>query len=241
MILETFTLPIQMDNGRLYPMVCRMLPWVPERFILEAFNRRDVKMDGIRVNRDAAMIPGAEIKVYLSGDSPTCKPEILYEDQGLIILFKPIGISCESDPKGGLTVGEWLYRAHRDRLSEPPVPCHRLDNPTDGLLILAKDESSKNAMELAFRERKVHKRYICLVRGTPEPAQACLNAFLLKDAEHARVHVLDRPVAGALSAYTEYRVITPGGGFPSGDRTPHGTHSPDSRADGAHRSSPAGR
>ncbi|MCE5342719.1 MAG: RluA family pseudouridine synthase [Eubacteriales bacterium] len=209
MKIHTFTLH---DNatGKLYPLVCRMLPQFSETCVRKAFEKRDVKMNGLRVRRDAVVAPGAEIMVYLSDECPERSPEILFEDKRLMIVDKPAGVSCEADDKGGLTVGEWLYRVHAGRLTAPPVPCHRLDNPTDGLLILAKDEGTRALMELAFRERQVHKIYVCLVRGTPVPSQKTLSAYLIKDPGAAKVRVLDYPAGGALPIVTEYKVLAAG-------------------------------
>lgn len=210
MILETFTLPEIGMEGRLYPAIRRMLPQVPERFIREAFERRDVKMNGVRVKRDTEAIPGAEIKIYFSDDCPAHSPEILYEDDNLIIVNKPVGVSCEADDKGGLTIGEWLFQCYPDRLDIVPMPCHRLDNPTDGLLILARNEHTLALMKQAFYDRTVHKKYICLVYSEPVPPEAVLEAYLLKDAANAQVRVYDRPVAGALPIRTGYRVLAGG-------------------------------
>jgi 23S rRNA-/tRNA-specific pseudouridylate synthase len=77
-------------------------------------------------------------------------------------------------------------------------------------MILARDERTRSLMERAFRERRVHKTYVCLVRGTPEPAQATLNAYLKKDARTATVRVTDTPARGALPIVTEYRVLEAG-------------------------------
>jgi len=209
-ILETFTLPETEMEGKLYPAIRQMLPLVPERFIREAFERRDVKMNGVRMKRDAHTIPGAEIKIYFSDDCPAHSPEIIYEDDNLIIVNKPVGVSSDADGKGGLTIGEWLFRSFPDRMHAVPMPCHRLDNPTDGLLILARNETVLSLMEQAFYDRKVHKKYICLVQGEPIPSEAILEAYLLKDAANAQVRVYDRPVSGALPIRTGYRVLNGG-------------------------------
>lgn len=210
MIVETFMLPENETRGKLYPIIRRMLPQVPERFIRDAFERRDVKMNGTRVKRDAETIPGAEIKIYFSDDCPAHSPEILYEDENLIIVNKPAGISCEADGKGGLTIGEWLQQCYPDRLRTVPMPCHRLDNPTDGLLILARDEHTLALMEQAFHDRRVHKKYVCLVRDEPYPPEATLDAYLVKDAINAQVRVYDHPVAGAQPIRTGYHVLIGG-------------------------------
>ena len=210
MTVETFTLPETVAGEKLFAVVRQMLPDVAERQIREAFERRDVKMDGTRVPRDAKPVPGATVCVYLPEQCPRQSPRVLYEDRNLMVIDKPVGVSCDADGKGGLTVGEWIYKIHSDRLSAPPMPCHRLDNPTDGLLLLAKNEEARSAMETAFFEHRVEKRYLCLVRGTPELAEATLNAYLLKDAQKARVQILNRPVEGAVPIRTEYRTVKAG-------------------------------
>lgn len=210
MKLETWTIPPEMEGQKLYPALRRIWPWVPESFIREAFDHRDVKMDGLRVSRDALMVAGAEVKVYLPNEVPVILPEVLYEDEEYLIIHKPIGLSCEADAKGGRTVGEWVYHALSERLIKMPMPCHRLDNQTDGILMLAKTDTALAAAQAAFRERKIHKKYECLVRGTPYPPEKCLQAYLIKDAEHSRVRVLDAPAHGALTIRTEYQVLEAG-------------------------------
>lgn len=208
--LETYIVPANVTDERLWALTRRMLPQVPERALRDAFAKRDVKMDGMRVPREAAPSPGATVAVYLPQEEALLSPRILYEDAHLMVIDKPAGVSCEVDEKGGLTVGAWLYHGCADRLSAPPLPCHRLDNPTDGLLLLAKDEATRAVVEQAFREKRVSKRYQCLVRGSPQPPEADLQAYLLKDARLARVRILDRPAQGALPIRTAYRTLVAG-------------------------------
>ena len=210
MKLHSFVVPFSADGGRLYGLVKRMLPQQPEYRLREAFARRDVKQNGARVAKDATAIGGATVLVYLSEDSKLLIPEIVYEDANVLLINKPVGISCERDAKGGLTVGEWLWQTAKERLACAPMPCHRLDNQTDGLLLLAKDEPTLLELETAFRERRVHKRYVCLVKGAPEPPEAALTAYLRKDADAARVTVLDRPAPDALTIRTDYRTLVRG-------------------------------
>ncbi len=204
----TFILPETLEGGTVYAAARRMLPQVAQSALREAFKRRDVKLNGQRVQRDDPAQGGAEVKVYLADESAIRSIEILYEDQNLMIVNKPAGVSCEADNKGGLTVGEWLREAHS--MDTPPMPCHRLDNPTDGLLLLAKNTRALFAMETSFAQRKIHKKYVCLVRGQPSPPQAVLKAWLVKDAQAAHVRVLDHFVPGAQSIVTEYSVLVGG-------------------------------
>lgn len=54
------------------------------------------------------------------------------------------------------------------------------------------------------------KRYICLVHGQPKPSSATCRAWLLKDAEAAKVTVLDREVRGAKPIVTAYETLEAG-------------------------------
>ena len=54
------------------------------------------------------------------------------------------------------------------------------------------------------------KRYTCLVRGMMKPSAATCKAFLLKDAEAARVTILDHPTPGARSIATAYETLEAG-------------------------------
>lgn len=210
MRLETVMLPETLPVPRLYALLRRMLPHVGDAALRQAFDRRDVKMNGVRVRRDVEAQPGATVQIYLSDECVCRSPEILYEDERILIVNKPIGISSDADDQGGPTIGEWLEQAGNGRFVTPPMPCHRLDNPTDGLLVMAKDENTLAAMQKAFHDRQVIKRYQCLVRGEPAPAQAMLSAYLVKDARKACVRVSDAPSHGALPIRTEYRTLLAG-------------------------------
>ena len=75
------------------------------------------------------------------------------------------------------------------------------------------EEKTPEAEEIlvrAFRERTMDKRYICLVRGMPKPPAATCRAYLLKDAQAARVTILDHPVPGARAIATAYETLEPG-------------------------------
>ena len=64
MKLYTLTIPEDIAPGRLFPWLRRMLPQLPEHAVREALDRRDVKLNGKRVDRQAMLIPGAEVRLY---------------------------------------------------------------------------------------------------------------------------------------------------------------------------------
>jgi len=189
-----------------------MLPELPEHVIREAFENRDVKMDGFRVGRNDTAVPNAEVCLYAAYAEEERQASFIYADDNLLIIRKPAGMSCEEDAKGGKTVALWVCESLRksDPAAQPPLLCHRLDNQTEGLLLLATNNKTQDELVSAFAHRQIHKGYICLVCGTPEPSFKRIEAYLYKDAAHGKVHIANKPGTGALRIVTEYKVLTSG-------------------------------
>lgn len=210
MELHVFEIPDNAEKIRLLTFSKRMLPQIPEYALREAFQKRDVKVNGKRVGLDAVVVPGAEVKVY-TRDLQQKQPlvSIVYEDQNVMVVFKPAGISCETDAKGGRTLTQLLLM-QKPELQQEPLLCHRLDNPTEGLIVLAKTAPIQEVLQEAFRNRLVHKEYTCVVHGTPVPQHAILEHFLIKDAKHAKVRVTPHESRDAKRIITEYTVAQAG-------------------------------
>lgn len=210
MKLHTFLIPEGQRAGKLMAYAKRMLPQVPEYALREAFQKRDVKVDGQRVGMGAELVPGAEVRIYTRETEKSIP--IVYEDDNVLVAVKPAGISCESDAVGGLTLTQVLHTQllKTNSTAQMPLLCHRLDNPTEGLILLAKTPRAQALLQDAFRARQIHKTYTCLVRGTPPNAHAVLRAYLCKDARRACVRVLAQPTADAREIVTEYTVMEAG-------------------------------
>lgn len=210
MKLHTFEISPNAEKTRLMTLAKRMLPDVPEYALREAFQKRDVKVNGQRVGLDALALPGTEVKIYTRDLAPR-QPlvSVLYEDENVLVVFKPAGISCEPDAKGGKALPQLLYEQKTELCCEPLL-CHRLDNPTEGLIVLAKTADVQEHLQNAFRNHQVHKTYTCVVLGTPSPEHAVLEHYLIKDARHAKVRVTPHESREAKRIVTEYTVLQKG-------------------------------
>jgi len=120
---------------------------------------------------------------------------ILYEDGRLLAVDKPAGMEVESD----------LTELVQKRFPSAR-PCHRLDANTTGIVLFALTEKACADMYAAMEQRKIEKTYRCVVKGRPVPSQKLCRAWLIKDADAAKVRILDRPAEGAKEILTEYRV-----------------------------------
>ena len=176
---------------------------LPAHALRDAFAARDVKMDGKRVGKDTLAAPGAKIQLYTDY---SMEIPIVYEDDNILLVNKPAGITCDTDDWGGVTVLSLMEK--RARGAYQPQLCHRLDNPTCGLLLLSKSEESQRLLLEDFKERRLTKKYQCLVRGEMRPREAVKTAFLVKDAEKAQVRIVTHETPGALPIATQYETLS---------------------------------
>lgn len=189
----------------------RFLPEIPQPVLRDAFRRRDVKLDGKRVKPEIRVSTGQKAQVYCM-EQNAALVDVVYEDEDVLLLNKRPGVSVEPDEKGGVSLTELAHRylCQTDPSAAPPRPCHRLDNQTCGLCLMAKHDRAEAILVQAFKERTMDKRYICLVRGMMKPPAATCRAWLIKDAQAAQVTVLDHSIPGAKPIITEYETLESG-------------------------------
>lgn len=137
---------------------------------------------------------------------------IIYEDQWLLVVDKPIGVLSVSGRNGRPHVAALLAR---DGFLQA---AHRLDMDTSGLLVLAKTPEVLATLQRQFENREVTKTYEALVVGTPPVLEGTIDLPLAPDHDARPLHRVD-PAHG-LPAITRYRVITPIGNATTGTPQP---------------------
>lgn len=97
---------------------------------------------------------------------------ILYEDDFLLAVDKPAGLVVHPAPGhwSGTLVNALLHRWSGGRPGLDPERCgivHRLDKDTSGVILVAKDLATHEALSTLFQRREVLKQYTALVYGVP--------------------------------------------------------------------------
>jgi 23S rRNA pseudouridine1911/1915/1917 synthase len=155
--------------------------------------------------------PGDLIVVEVPAAGPsTASPEdiaieIIYEDEGLVVVNKPAGMVVHPAPghPRGTLVNALLH--HSGRLSTlggatRPGVVHRLDKDTSGLMIMAKDETVHRRLADALARRRVVRRYLAACWGHLRDDHLTIEAELGRHrGDRKRMAV----VAGARPALTE--------------------------------------
>jgi tRNA pseudouridine65 synthase len=90
--------------------------------------------------------------------------EILYEDEDLVVIHKPAGLLVH---RSYLARRERFFAMQmtRDKVGCHVFPVHRLDRPTSGVLLFAKNSEMANLLCAQFAAKTVEKQYLAVVRG----------------------------------------------------------------------------
>jgi tRNA pseudouridine65 synthase len=100
--------------------------------------------------------------------------EIIYQDDALIAVNKPAGLAVHRSKMVG-NAEEFLIDLLREQLGGELYLAHRLDRATSGVLLVARSREVAAALGEQFMSRDVHKQYLAVVRGWPEPEAAIVD------------------------------------------------------------------
>ena len=142
---------------------------------------------------------GDEMRLLSAGVS------CVFSDPDLLIINKPAGVTVANADGGEDTLESRIASA-----GIKAYPVHRLDAKTSGLIIFARNERAKAALDEAMRARTIKKCYRAIVRGVPETEKGVrygtLKFHAVKDPAAGLIRVYDGPRAGALEMETFFRI-----------------------------------
>lgn len=170
----------------------------------KTLRKKDIKINGKRVSENINVFENDEILVYIPDNLLENKLnlDIIYEDNNILMINKPSNI--EVTGTGSLTeVVHSLYSS----CEFLPMPCHRLDRNTSGLILFAKNETSLNILLEKFKHHEIEKHYLALVYGIPEEKNKKLISYLFKDSSKSLVYISDIPKKGYQKIITSYSLI----------------------------------
>ena len=141
------------------------------------------------------------------------RPCILYEDGELIAINKPAGLlSVATDAQRTATAWRQVtdYLRIRDKRARAHV-VHRLDRDTSGVLLFAKNEKLKLALQERWNDLVSCRGYQAVVAGRPPRDEGTVRTWLLENRAHI---VYSAPKSkGGKEAVTRYRVVESRKGF----------------------------
>ena len=242
--MKEFTINANEAGQRFDKYLKKLLKEANTSFIYKMLRKKNIVLNGKKADGTEKLNVGDEVKLFLADETfdkfhgaaastkqfeaytqiPAKKLDIVYEDDDVIIINKPVGMLSQKAKPADISANEYIiaYLLQSGALTQEalntfkPSICNRLDRNTSGLLIAGKTLKGLQEMSEALKERSAQKYYRCIVSGTLKE-KTYLKGYLSKDERTNKVTIYKTkptdPTIECLPIETEYRPITSVNGY----------------------------
>ena len=139
------------------------------------------------------------------------KLDIIYQDDDLIVINKPAGISMHPGPGNyDNTIVNALLSYENIKLSNMgnelrPGIIHRIDKDTSGLVVVAKNNLSHENISKQFSKHSIDRVYNALVWGKLRPQSGVIETFITRSSKNRQL--MDVSFTKGKKAITNYKTI----------------------------------
>ncbi len=135
-------------------------------------------------------------------------PEILFEDNHIIIINKKSGDIVQGDKTGDAPLNDLLKAYIKKKYNKPGNvylgTVHRLDRPTSGIVMFAKTSKALTRLNKMFQDKQINKIYWAVTEGQPPAKSGHLVDYLLKNEKQNKSYPHIKPVDKSKKAELEY-------------------------------------
>ena len=215
------------DSGqRLDKFISKVCPSLPQSLLYKYIRLKRIKVNSKKSELSYRLHEGDIVSLYINdeffGEAKTDflslkgGLNIIYEDENLLLADKPSGLVVHEDDRGSTDtlIGRILKYLYEKNEYEPetensftPSLCNRIDRNTAGIVIAAKNAETLRIMNERIKKREIKKFYLCLVKGSINPACGTLTGWLSKDENAKQVKIYDTPRAGCKTIITSYKTL----------------------------------
>ncbi len=225
----------QNDSGqRIDKFLQKAMPELPKSMMYRLIRKKEIKIHGRRCENSAKLAEGDIVRVYVKDEVSAPKRHdmsfinadtelnAIYEDDNIIIVFKPVGLDSHSNGENNPDtlinrIKLYLYRkgeyAPDTENTFSPALCSRLDRNTSGLVTAAKNAASLRELNEGIRSGCVHKIYRCIVVGKPARSEDILTAYHFRDEGRNMVRISTEPKEGFRQIRTGYKLLAENSGL----------------------------
>ena len=151
--------------------------------------------------------------------------EIIYEDENITVVNKKQGMvthpACGN--WSGTLVHALLYHwgnftSEKNDFENPSGKhrrgiVHRLDKDTSGIIICAKNYQAEEWLQNQFKERRVKKEYIAIVKGIPKEKSGSVKVQMIRDSKNRKKFTTTEDSSKGKFSHTVYRCIATYGNY----------------------------
>ena len=136
---------------------------------------------------------------------------VLFEDNHIIVVEKPVNIPSQSDKTGDKDMLSIMKEYLKEKYQKPGNVylglIHRLDRPVGGVMVFAKTSKAAARLSEQVRNKIFQKRYLVIVNGEMEQKSGVLEDYLIKNEKNNMSKVTDQNNSRAKIASLDYEVL----------------------------------
>ncbi len=118
---------------------------------------------------------------------------ILYEDNHLLVVKKPINIPVQKDSSLDIDfltlLKDFLKNKYNKKGNAYLALIHRLDRPVGGVMVFAKTSKAASRLSLQIKNHMIKKKYYAVIEGCPHKKEGVFLDLLEKDCQKNKVYV----------------------------------------------------
>jgi len=234
LLMKEITINANEAGQRLDKLLAKYLNQAPRSFIYKMLRKKNIVLNGHKASGGEILSESDHVRVYLAdetyqkfanppgsavlsaGMTPIRIP-IIYEDDNILIMNKPVGTLSQKAKPDDVSVVEIMtsylissgFLKEADLTSFHPAVCNRLDRNTSGIIVGGKTLIALRTMNQIFKERTIHKYYHCIVKGeVRNPGN--FRGYLRKDSARNTVTLSEKPFEDSVFIETSYKPVKSG-------------------------------
>ncbi len=233
--MKSFLIEKNDAGQRLDKYLTKSFPNLPQTLMYKYIRIKRIKVNGKRAEISTRLAFGDRVDLYINDEffeksetrydfmGAAKSLDVIYEDGNILLLNKKTGLLCHPDDKEYADtlitrVKRYLFEKgeyHPDsEQSFTPALVNRIDRNTSGIVIAAKTAEALRVLNQKMKGREIHKFYLCVVHGTPNPREGLLEGYLVKDEKKNKVFISkQKNDPAAKEIRTKYRVLQSGNGL----------------------------
>ena len=137
-------------------------------------------------------------------------PEILYEDNHIIAVYKRSSDLVQGDKTGDVSLDTEIKKYLAEKYKKTGEVflgvVHRLDRPVSGVMLFARTSKALSRLNEMFKTQQVKKTYLAIVKERPPEDEARITHYLKKNEAQNKSYVYDSEVKGSKEASLTYRL-----------------------------------
>lgn len=139
------------------------------------------------------------------------KLNIMYEDNHIIVVEKPVNIPSQGDKTGDVDMLTIIKKYLKEKYNKPGDVylglVHRLDRPVGGVMVFAKTSKAASRLSEQVRAKDFKKKYLVVVNGKMEKQQGMLEDYLLKNERLNMSKVVKEGTKNSKLASLDYETL----------------------------------